>query len=186
MVGMEKESALENTLSHLKERVDLVEKSYNPDHLNLHFDNLVRADPALFEVLSSIGHDAWNVIQDNQSWKTTYWFYDFFLLTSRASVKILNSKTQRSIPKIVIKRLALILLEISQMTTKAEYGGDITKRNLEALANLLLAFNSFINLEEILITRAKEMNNEKVLNFAKRAIEWARQVENQRYSGAAT
>lgn len=83
MVGMEKENALEDTLCHLKERVDLVEKSYNPDHLNLHFDNLVRADPALFEALSSIGHDAWNVIQDNQSWKTSYWFYDFFLLASR-------------------------------------------------------------------------------------------------------
>jgi hypothetical protein len=183
---MDKENAFENALSHLKERVDLVEKSYNPDQLNLHFDNLVRADPALFEALSSIGYDAWNVTKDNQSWKTSYWFYDFFLLTSRASVKILDDKNQRNIPEIVIKQLALILIEISQITTKAEYSGDITKRNLEALANLLLTFNGFINLEEILITRAKEMNNEKVLNFSKRAIEWARQVENQRYSRAAT
>jgi len=171
------ENDLEKILSNLQERVDLIEKSYNPDHLNLHFANPVRADSTLFEALFSIGLEAWNVIQINQSYETSYWFYDFFLLINRASIKILNEDTQKSFSKDVIVRLALLLIEISQITTTPEYGGDITKRNQEALANLLLAFNNFSNLRKITITKAKEMNNQNVINFVNRTIEKVIQVE---------
>ena len=176
---MKKENDLEKILSDLTERVDLIEKSYNPDHLNLHFENLVRADSILFEALLSIGLDAWNVIKINQSWETSFWFYDFFLLISRASVKILNDNTQKYISKDVIVRLALLLIEISQISTTRENEGDITKRNFEALANLLLAFNNFSNLKKIVITRAKEMNNQKVINFAKGTIDAIREIEKR-------
>jgi hypothetical protein len=163
----------------LKERVDLIEKSYSPYRLNLHFDNLVRADSALFEALLSIGHDAWDVIQINQSWKTSYWFYNLFLLIRRASVRVLNDKTQNYISKDVIVRLALLLIEISQITTTPEYSGDITKRNQEALANLLLTFTNISNFRKVVITRSKEINNQNVINFAKGTIEWARKIKKE-------
>ena len=73
---------IEHQLKNLQERVHLVKKSYNPDNLDLHFDFPSRADSTLFEALFSIGQEAWNILENNQSRKTTYWFYDFFLLIS--------------------------------------------------------------------------------------------------------
>ena len=171
---MKKENDFEKILGKLTEQVDLIEKSYNPDHLNLHFDNLVRADPALFDALLSIGRDAWNVIQINRSWETSYWFYDFFQLVSRASVRILIDNTQKYISENVIVQLAFLLIEISQMTTTREYSGDITERNFEALANLFLAFS---NLRKIVLTKAEEMNNQKVINLVQGAINAADKEE---------
>ena len=137
------ESDLEKTLRNLQERVRQIEKSYNPDKSNFHFDIPDHIDPAFFERLYSVGVEAWNLIQVNQSRETSYWFYDFLLLISSASVKILNDNTQNDYPKDVIERLALLLVDISQMTTKKEYEGDILKRHYEALTTLLRAFNNF-------------------------------------------
>ena len=176
---MNVENDLEKDLDNLQERVRSIEKSYNPDDLNLHFDIPARADSALFEDLYSVGREAWNIIQINQSWETSYWFYDFFLLISSASIKILNDKTQKYYSNDVIERLAFLLIEISQMTTKIEFQGDIKKRNYEALANLLLAFNNFSNLRNIVIKMAGEMNNQNVNDFVKWAIETVREIENK-------
>jgi hypothetical protein len=171
---MKVDTGFERTLSDLTERVYLIGKSYNPDHLNLHFEDLINADSALFEALLSIGRDAWDVIQTNQSWETSYWFYEYFLLISRGSLKILSDNTQEFISKDVIIRLALLLSEISQLTNKTEYGGDIKSRNLEALANLLLAFS---NLRRKVMTRAKVLNNKQVINYAKRTIKYVKKFE---------
>ena len=176
---MNRDHPLEYIHQHFKERIDLVEKIYNPENLNLHFDDLIRADPALFEALLSLGQEAWCNVQDNQSWETAYWFYDFFLLVSRAAVRTLGDHTQKDIPEDIIKQLAKLVLELSQMTTVPDHSGDITKRNREALANLYLAFNKSYNIGEFLSTRAKEINNNRVTNITQSAIEWARRIENK-------
>ncbi len=173
---MKTDKDLENTLRNLKERVHLIEASYNPGDLNLHFDILVRADPALFETLLTIGQNAWNVIQINQSWEASYLFYDLFQLISGGSGRIRLDNTQKCIPENVIVQLALLLIESLQMTTDG-HGEDIYKRNMEALGSLLLTFNSMYNLENIVMTRAKEMNNDKVINHANWLIERVRQME---------
>jgi hypothetical protein len=174
---MKKENDLEKILDNFKEQVDLMEKSYNPAHLNLHFENLIRADAKLFKKLLSIGLDAWKVIKINQSWKNAYWFYDFFQLISRGSGRILTENSQKYVSKDVIIQLALLLVEISQMTLTPDYSGDITQRNEEALANLLLAFKNISNLRKMVLTRAKEMNDQNVINFATGAIEMVRRYE---------
>jgi hypothetical protein len=162
------------TLAELKEQVRAIEASYNPKDLNLHFHRPARTDSALFEKLYAVGLEAWNIVRVNQSQNTLHWFYDFFLLISSASVKILNDHTQNQYPKAVIEQITLLLVDISQMTNNKEFEGDIRSRNLEALTNLLLAFG---NLSSIVRNRAKEMNNQDVNDFVKWAIESVAEYE---------
>ncbi len=166
-------------LDDLRERVRSIEKNYNPDHLNLHFDIPIRTDPALFEDLYAVGLEAWNVIRVNQSRETLHWFYDFFVLIGSASVKILNDHTQNEYPKDVIERLTLLLVETSQMTNHRDFEGDIKSRNHEALANLLLAFHNYGDLRNIIFTKSEEMNDANVSNFVKWAIATIRRIENK-------
>jgi hypothetical protein len=94
----------EKELEKLLERIHRIEESYNPDQLNLHFDMPVQVNSSLFEELFSIGLEAWDIIKANQSRKTSYWFYNYFLLISSASLKILNDKSQKLFKKDVIVR----------------------------------------------------------------------------------
>ena len=170
----------EKKLENLKTRLYRIMKSYNPDRLNLHFDLPVRADLHLFEELFSIGHEAWGIIKTNQSWENSFYlFYDYFLLTSSASIKILNSNNQKLFTNDVIVKLVLLIADISQMTTTPGFGGDITKRNHEALGNLLLAFYNLNNLRSIMISKARETGNQEVINFVQRTIECVKQVEKE-------
>lgn len=176
------ESDLEKNLRKLQERVQSIDKAYNPDHLNLHFYIPDRTDPELFDDLYTVGVEAWDIIKNNQSRNTSYWFYDFFLLISSASVKILNDKSQNDYPKDEIEKLALLLVEISQMTTQKRFEGDIWKRHYEALATLLQAFNNYSDLGKILKSRAKEMNNQDVVVFVKETTNIVKRMENKSYS----
>lgn len=179
---MNSENDPEKILDALQERVRLIEKTYNPEDLNLHFDIPVRTDPALFEDLYAVGLEAWQVVRVNQSSETLHWFYHFFVLISSTSVKIWNDHTQDDYPKDVIERIALLLVEISQMTNNKEFEGDIRSRNHEALTNLLLAFSNFNNLRSIVRNRAKEMNNPDVNDFVRWALAAASEIEKKRLS----
>jgi hypothetical protein len=170
----------EKELENLRERIHRIEESNNPDRLNLHFNMTVHANSSLFEELFSIGLEAWDIIKSNQSRITSYWFYNFFLLISSASQKILNDKNQKSFQKDEIVRLVLLITEISQMTTTPEYIGDMLKRNHEALGNSLLAFSNMSNLRKIVVAKAKEMGNQDVINFIEWKIERVEQVEKER------
>jgi hypothetical protein len=161
---------IEQQLKNLQERVHLVKISYNPDNLDLHFDFPSRADSTLFEALFYIGQEAWNIVENNQSWKTAYWFYDFFLLISSASVKILHDRTQEYFPKEIINRIVILLVDTLQMTTTEEYSGDITKRNYEALSNLMLAFKNYPDLRTIALNHAEESNDKDFVDWVREAI----------------
>ena len=166
-----------NILNSLSDRLELIKKGYNPAGLNLHFDNPPPIDLALFEELLPIGQGAWNVIQNHISRETSYWFYDFFLLIARASLNILNDKTEYSIPAEVIEKLVILLVDIEQMTTRVEYQGDITKRNYEALANMLLIFDKKGDLKKLALKRANEINIPDVIRFTKDTIKSVKEIE---------
>lgn len=173
---MKKDDELEKILESLTRRAKLIEACYNPDGLNLHFDNLKYADSALFEALLSIGQDAWEVFQNNHTRDNIYWFYDYFQLVSRGSGRILTDNDQAFISEDVIVRLALLISEIAQLTGKRENQGDITKRNFEALVNLFLAF-SYVR--KIAITRAKGMNNQDVIKYINNTIKYVKEFEKR-------
>jgi hypothetical protein len=169
-------------LKKLKSRIDLIEKLYNPDGLNLHFDNLTHADCVLFEALLLIGKEALDIqlsmykeALDQHHYVDYsydgYWFYDLFQLISRGSYRLLIDGGQSSISLMIVERLVVFLVEAAQITTMIE--GDITKRNIEALANLLLAFYDHKKLLDIARTTANNLNEIKVIEFTNSSINWA-------------
>ena len=168
---------LDNILADLQERVRLIERSYNSEQLNLHFDYSARADSTLFENLYAVGLEAWQVIWVAQSRKTAHWFHDFFLLLSSISVKVWDDHTQSKYPQAVIERLALLLVEISQMTNNPAFAGDGRCHNHEALGNLLLAFDNSGALRNVVTKKAQAMNDPNVTNFVKATIESVSEVE---------
>jgi hypothetical protein len=168
-----------NILNSLSDRIDLIEKAYNPEGLNLHFDNPPSIELTLFEELLPIGQEAWDIIQNHMSWETSYWFYDFFLLIARASLNILNDKTQYSIPTEVIEKLVILLVDIEQITTVDEYSGDITKRNYEALGNMFLSFDKKGDLQKVALKRANEINTPDVIRFTKNTIKSVKEIEKK-------
>ena len=170
---------LERKLDNLQELVTLIEKSYNSEQLNLHFDYSARADSALFENLYVVGLEAWHAIRMDQSQNTANWFYDFFLLISNVSVKVWDEHTQSKYPQAVIERLALLLVELSTMTNNKEFEGDITSRNHEALANMVLAFQNSGDLINVVIKKAEELNDQNVTDFVKWTLESVKEIENR-------
>lgn len=170
---------LEQKLADLQERVRLLEKAYNSEQLNLHFDYSARADSALFENLYAVGLEAWQMVRMDRSPKTANWFYDFFLLISNISVKVWDDHTQSKYPQAVIARLAVLLVEVSSMTNNPEFEGDIKNRNHEALGNVLLAFHNSGDLIELVIQKAQAMHDQNVTDFVTWTLASVREIEHR-------
>jgi hypothetical protein len=139
----------------------------------------VRTSPAVLEELYNIGSEAWRAVEDHQSPQALFWFYDWFLLVADVTLQIWNNNTQRPYSDALATRLALLIFEISQMTTKREYLGDIQKRLFEALVHVLLAFGKFPDLLDKVTSRAQETRNERVIGFVSDTIEAAREIDRK-------
>ena len=170
---------LEKKLDDLQERVRLLEKSYNTEQLNLHFDDSARADSALFENLYAVGLEAWHAIRIAQSQNTANWFYDFFLLISNVAVKVWDDHTQSKYPQAVIERLAILLVELATMTNNKAFKGDITSRNHEALGNILLAFHNSGDLIKVVKKKTEELNDQHMTDFVQWTLESVSEIENK-------
>lgn len=136
-----------NAYESLKSRLKLLEQAYNPQDVNLHFEQTACADAALYEGLLAIARETWEVTR--QVWspdqrchddKVFYLWYDLFLLASSAASRVSHDHAQETISQDVMRRLVEVLIEASQWSTDDD--GDIVKRNHEALGNTLLAFHS--------------------------------------------
>lgn len=172
-----------NILDSLSDRIRLIEKAYNPEGLNLHFDNPPPIDIALFEELLPIGQEAWNIIQNHISWETYYWFYKYFELIARASLNVLNNKSKHSISTEVIKKLVVLLVDITQMTSITNImGADITKRHHEALGNMLIIFDRRGELKKLALKRGNEINIPDVIEFTKYIINFVEKYKKKRHT----
>jgi hypothetical protein len=178
------EGDLSPILEGLAQRLRVIEAECNPKNENLHFGAVVRTSPEMLEALYEIGLEAWHAVENDQSWKASFWFYNWFLLVASVCLQIWRDRTQEEYPDELANRMALLLLEISQMTTKNEYEGDIRKRLYEAMVHVLLAFGKLPHLYETVTTRAQEMQNERVIGFAQGAIESARDIQRKDDIGA--
>jgi hypothetical protein len=164
-------------LNHLADQIDLIEKAYNPDRLNLHFDNLPSWDVALFEELLSIGEQVWKIIKNNKFFETDPWFYRFFLLLSSASLSVFSDKAQYLISIEVIEKLVILLVDFYQITTTKEHYGDITKRNHESLGNMILAFGIDENLQKLALNRANKIAVPEVIKFTEYTIQRVKEIK---------
>jgi hypothetical protein len=138
------EKRVREDFEQLHDQIKSVEKEYNPKSENLHFSQLVKADNALFYELLKLaqsGLDKVRLHHDFFIWGRLYddgmFWYELCLLISSSAM---TAKIQKSsISKRVIKEIVKILVDISQYATAT--GGDMWKRNHEALGNTLIAFN---------------------------------------------
>ncbi len=101
-----------------------------------------------------------------------FW-YDLLLLISAAARGVLTKAFER-IPLILAKRLAVIVTDLSEYTV---LGGDMTLRNRETLANLLLAFPSD-SLRVLLLGRGKQLDNQAVMQFLQHVFAEVQKVQS--------
>ena len=131
----------------LRARLERLERRYNPDQQNLHFEVLPAADggsayPALVDLaMRSVRRRPALALFLHGELAVRRW--DVLVLTcsfwiSAASGRVAADKAQSYIPAKFVDDLLLILVRIGQFSTVN--GGDITKRNHEALGNTLLRF----------------------------------------------
>jgi len=124
-----------------------LEKKYNPEVKNLHFEAIPRTDVELFNTLLQLSARAMEIVKEDEhrySRNTDYalamfdFWYDFFLIINAASNRVLESSNADEFPKEAIYRIIEDLIDVSEFSTIVL--GDLYKRNCEALGNTLLAF----------------------------------------------
>jgi len=160
---------IEADFEEIHNKLRYIEKLYNPSKLNLHFDDLSRADAELYKELLVLSREGLKRAKRNEEYFSSHplyddgmFWYELFLLISSAALRIIRDGDQADIPKEIVKTLTKNLIEITPYSTF--HLGDITKRNYEALCNTLIAFFSeeileFVNrrMEPITSKRAKEV-----------------------------
>lgn len=122
-------------------------KKYNPEGKNLHFEAIPRTDVELFNTLLQLSGWAIELVKEDEhrySRSTAYalvmfdFWYDFFLMISAASSRVMKSANAGDFPREIIHRIIEDLIDISEFSTIVL--GDLYQRNHEALGNMLIAF----------------------------------------------
>ncbi len=165
---------IEEDFEEIHNRLRYNEKLYNPSKLNLHFDDLPRADAELYRELLVLSREGVEKVKHHGEYFTSnplyddgmFW-YDLFLLINSAALRIIRDGNQTEIPREIAMELIENLIEITTYSTV--HLGDIKKRNYEALCNTLIAFYSKETLElvnkrmrAISSNRAKELINSSI------------------------
>ena len=169
---------IENEFAGIHNRLRLLEKKYNPEGENLHFAGIKIPDADLYAAIVSLAKGGLIVVQNhreyflkNSLYADGMFWYDLFLMASSAALGVISNKAQKSIPKTEIRNLIEILVKISDFSTVN--GGDITKRNHEALGNTLYAFYSD-DMVELAREKGDSIGLDSVIDF----VDWTiRRVE---------
>ncbi len=166
-------------LTELDQRRRALEAACNPEGENLHFGAEVRINSVALAALYEIGLQAWQAVENAQSWEASFWFYDWFLLVASVSLQVWRDHAQHEYSEALASRVALLLVEISQMTMRKEYEGDIQKRLFEATVHVLLAFGQSHSLWEVVTTRAQQTGNEWGIGFVRGASQAAQKIDRE-------
>jgi hypothetical protein len=164
---------IEADFEEIHGRLREVEKVYNPQKLNLHFDALQRADAGLYKELLILTREGLEKVKSHGDYFSNHalyddgmFWYDLFLVISAAALSIVRNGKKTNIPQNVVMELIENLVEISTYSTV--HTGDIVKRNYDALGNTLIAFFSE-EILELVHKRKKALSSEK----AKELIEYS-------------
>jgi hypothetical protein len=139
------ESPVSRHFESLRSRLRRLEQEYNPDNENLHFNPLSQADSELYPAMLALADEGLQVVRQHDAYFSRhalyddgmYW-YDLFLFISAAAARIRIDKSPASVSPELVDGLILILARMTRYSNV--HGGDIAKRNDEALGNTLLAF----------------------------------------------
>ncbi|MCH9037383.1 MAG: hypothetical protein IH860_08735 [Chloroflexi bacterium] len=171
-------AAVERDFRVPRTRLKRLEKVYNPHDDNLHFTPLARADAELYSALLDLAQVGLKTVRQhgdyflrNALYDDGMFWYDLLLLIKSAGVQVVNTRTQSSISGDTVERLVDALVDISNFTLSGG-GGDMEKRNYEALGNTLWAFHSE-ELVKIARKRAAVVGSQEVMEFVDGAIKAA-------------
>ena len=138
---------LKEDFKDVRRRLDKLDREYNPQRHNLHFYSVSKADMALFRELLELAKEDLRLINAHRDYCLNvslyddgYSTYDLFLLIGASANRARTDKNQKDIHLSLIIKLIDVLRKICFFTTNL--GGDIYKRNQEALGNILFAFRS--------------------------------------------
>jgi len=141
MDGRAKE--IERAFAPLHERLRTLERRLNPTKQNLHFGGQLNVVPDDFDELLALASEGLRAVRNEDAYFRQHalyddgmFWYDLFLLISAAS---LHGRTGMAVPESVLRPLVEVLVDISHYSMR--HGGDITKRNHEALGNVLYGFS---------------------------------------------
>jgi hypothetical protein len=132
-----------------------LERKYNPQGVDLHFECLAFGDAELFPSLVKIARKGWRGVAGNGALRRgssmpggrarlpvggfEFW-YSLFQVTSGAAVRVAKDGAAAYVPAAIVKDFVSILVETARFTVAD--GGDLFKRNYEALAFMLTTFQS--------------------------------------------
>ena len=138
-----------------------LQQRYNPNANNLHFDALSHGDADLYPSIVTLADEGLRVVRQHHTFFSKHglyadgmFWYDLILLISAAAGRIEIDHAQAYVPVELIDRLILILARMTRYSTV--HGGDITKRNDEALGNTLLAFYNESRIRSLLALSKRE------------------------------
>ena len=168
------EESVKADFVELHDRLRVLEKKYNPHDENLHWYPLAQVDRELYDTLLSLAgeglktvHRHYDYFSRGSLYDDGMFWYDLFLMISSAACRAKKDNAQKAVPNELLEKLVEYLVDISEFSTV--HGGDITKRNYEALGNTLWAFYSG-DLIRFASNRARKNKSKEVAPFVKGTI----------------
>jgi hypothetical protein len=163
----ESEQGKDPIICQLEERFRLIMNIYNPEKVNVYWDDISRVDAALLEVLLTLLQETWNafVLHNSYLWRLhgeDVMMTIFELLINALGV-IEKQSLQPVISMVVVRRFVVLVVETSQYTMRSP--GDLTKRNISALYGLLHVFGQDSSLVDLAEQRAADLNDPEVYQF---------------------
>jgi len=178
---------IEADFEEIHNRLRNIEKLYNPHKLNLHFDDLPRADAELYRELLVLSREGLEKVKHHGEYFTSHplyddgmFWYDLFLLINSAALRIIRDRNQTEIPREIAMELIENLIEITTYSTV--HLGDIIKRNHEALGNSLIAFYSKETLE-LVYRRMRAISSKRAKELINSSIESAEELVKKESGG---
>lgn len=181
-----REEIVERDFRPLCDQIISIEKEYNPNNEDLLPVSLLNnADNALFDKLYILAQEGLSKVKRHHNffirgrlYSDCGFWYSLCVVIGSAAMTAKSKKI--SIKKDVIKEIVRILVDISRYATAT--GGDMWKRNHEALAETLFAFYDD-DLIETVIKRSEVVGLVRVKDFVRYTLEAVEKARTREAKG---
>jgi hypothetical protein len=176
---------IKNDFKKIHSELRELEQIYNPNGQNLHFSCLEKVDDKLYPQLLSLAQEGLATVQKHRDFFSSHALYDdgmfwyqLFLVISAAALKVKTAKKQQEIPSNIVEELIKLLVDMVEFSMP---GGDIVKRNHEALGDTLYCFynSDLLNLAR---EWSQREGDNKIIDFVERTISRVEEVMKERRS----
>jgi hypothetical protein len=172
-------SEIETAFKRVKTSLKDLMEQYNPKGENLHFTHLENPDSQLYSQLVDLPREGlklannYKKILKRELYDDGMFWYDLCQAISSAALGVKQKNNQEEIPQEPVKELLRILVQISEFSVGT--GGDMYKRNYEALGNTLYAFNSPQFLD-VVVNEKERISSESISAFVDNTLERIKRI----------